>query len=119
MDRIKRHTKRVTIGIVGGVVVLVGIIMIPYPGPGWLVVFAGLAVLATEFDDARRILETVRRRYDQWTYWVKRQSRWVQLGIVAVTAAVVIVTVWLVNGYGFMNQFLQLQQPWLISPFFR
>lgn len=58
MEYVKRHTKRAFIGIVGGVVVLIGIILIPYPGPGWLVVFAGLAILATEFAFAQRLLDT-------------------------------------------------------------
>src|SRR5215468_10502274 len=44
-----RLAYRIGVGVLGGLVLVAGILMIPYPGPGWLVVFAGLAVLATEF----------------------------------------------------------------------
>jgi uncharacterized protein (TIGR02611 family) len=54
---------RTGVGIAGGVVVIAGIIMIPYPGPGWLVLLAGLALLATEFERAQRVLTFVRTRY--------------------------------------------------------
>jgi uncharacterized protein (TIGR02611 family) len=37
--------------------------LIPYPGPGWLVVFAGLALLATEFERAQRVLTFARTHY--------------------------------------------------------
>ena len=35
------------------------------PGPGWAIVFVGLAILATEFDWARRLLAYARERYDE------------------------------------------------------
>ena len=40
---------RIGVGIVGSLVVALGIVAIPLPGPGWLIVIAGLFVLATEF----------------------------------------------------------------------
>ena len=52
----KKQAKKVFIGIVGGIVLLAGIVMIPYPGPGWVVVFAGLGILSTEFEWAQRVL---------------------------------------------------------------
>jgi hypothetical protein len=33
------------------------------------------------------------------------------------TAAVVLLTVWLINGYGLVNAWFDLHQPWLNSPF--
>ncbi len=47
---------RIVVGVVGLAVLGVGILAIPYPGPGWAIVFVGLAILATEFDWARRLL---------------------------------------------------------------
>ena len=64
MNQAKRQTKKVIIGNVGGVVLLVGIVAIPYPGPGWLIVFSGLAILSTEFAWAKRILHYSRGKYD-------------------------------------------------------
>lgn len=52
-----RYTRKVVVAIVGGVLVVVGIILIPLPGPGSLVIIAGLALLATEFASARRALD--------------------------------------------------------------
>lgn len=70
---------RVGIGALGTVIVAVGIVAIPSPGPGWLIVFAGLGVLATEFEWAARVLRAARGYYDRWTTWLRQQSRGVQL----------------------------------------
>jgi uncharacterized protein (TIGR02611 family) len=119
MHKVITHSKRILIGIVGGIVVLAGLIMVPYPGPGWLVVFAGLAILATEFDSAQRLLDLAKDKYDSWQNWVVRQSLIIRILIWSVTAVIVVVTVWLVNGYGIMSQFLGLDWDWLSSPLFR
>lgn len=52
-----RTAKRVVIAVVGGTVVLIGIIMIVAPGPAFVVIPAGLAILATEFVWAQRLLK--------------------------------------------------------------
>lgn len=69
---------RIAVGVVGLLVLAVGILAIPYPGPGWAIVFVGLAILATEFDWARRLLAYARERYDAAMAWFKRQGLWVQ-----------------------------------------
>ncbi len=43
------HAYRVAVGILGGTLSVIGLLLVPLPGPGWLVVFLGLAVLGTEF----------------------------------------------------------------------
>lgn len=48
--------------ISGGTVTLVGVALLILPGPGLLTIVAGLAILASEFDWARRLLEPLRRR---------------------------------------------------------
>lgn len=116
---LKRGAKKFFVGLVGGIVLLAGIIMVPYPGPGWLVVFAGLGILSTEFAWAQRILHYAREKYDAWTEWVKRQSMLVRSLILLFTALVVVVTIWLLNGYGIIDNILNLNQQWLHSPFFR
>jgi len=52
--------RRVVVLIVGSTVVLVGVVMIVTPGPAVVVIPAGLAILATEFVWARRLLHRVR-----------------------------------------------------------
>lgn len=118
MGKLKKGAKKVIIGIVGGAVLIIGIIAIPYPGPGWLIVFAGLAILATEFEWAGRVLAFARSKYDAWTEWLKRQPLIVRLLVLALTGVVIVVTIWLLNGFGFMNRVLHLPFQWLTSPFF-
>ena len=43
------HAYRMGVAALGVTVVIVGLILVPLPGPGWLIVFCGLAILATEF----------------------------------------------------------------------
>ena len=77
-DRLRDRPKtefgyRIVVAIIGLTVLAVGILAIPYPGPGWAIVFVGLAILATEFDWARRLLAYTRNRYNAVMDWFKRQ----------------------------------------------
>lgn len=119
MNKAMKQAKKASIGIIGIVVLLIGVVAIPYPGPGWLIVFAGLAILATEFDWAQRLLDRARAKYDAWTEWLKRQSIYIKAIFLIVTSIVVVVTIWLMNGYGIMNELLHLHWDWLRSPFLR
>ena len=121
MGKIARGSKKVAVGIIGGIVVLAGLVMVPYPGPGWLVVFAGLAILSSEFEFAERLLAFARSKYDAWADWLKRQNWWIQAIVLIATGAVVIITLWLLNAFGLVLGLFQLQTtlPWLVSPFFR
>jgi uncharacterized protein (TIGR02611 family) len=83
------HAYRVCVGIVGGLIVAVGLVTIPLPGPGWLTVIAGLFVLATEFLLAERLLEFTKRHVKRWTEWVRRQPLWVRVLITVATVAFV------------------------------
>jgi uncharacterized protein (TIGR02611 family) len=62
------------VGLLGFAIIITGFVLIPLPGPGWLIVFAGLALLATEFAWAERLLHFARDRFRAWTDWVRRQS---------------------------------------------
>lgn len=57
-----KGAKRVVIGVIGGTLVLIGIALLVLPGPGILVLAAGLAVLAVEFAWARAWLAKLRRK---------------------------------------------------------
>lgn len=116
MQKTKRHLKRTAIGIAGGVVVAIGIVAIPYPGPGWLIVFTGLAILATEFEWAQRILDKAKGEYDKWQDWLKRQPMTIRLLVLAFTCLVVLVTMWLLNVFGIVTDFLRIDIPWVNSP---
>jgi uncharacterized protein (TIGR02611 family) len=53
--------KRIAIEILGWTLVLLGLAALVLPGPGLLALFAGLAVLATQYDWAERRLEPIRQ----------------------------------------------------------
>ncbi len=52
--------RKVVIGLIGGTITLIGIAMILLPGPAFIVLPAGLAILAIEFAWARRWLKKVK-----------------------------------------------------------
>jgi len=118
MHRVFRKSRKIAIGVVGGLVVLLGLVLVPYPGPGWLIVFAGLAILATEFDKARKVLDVAEGKYKQWEQWLARQNMSIKLAVWTLTAVIVVVTIWLLNGYGMINDFFNLGQGWMKSPLF-
>ena len=92
------HTARLYRTIVGGLgtlVVLIGLALVPLPGPGWLIVIIGLFIISSEFHWARRLLRFVRDNVERWTHWIMAQPLWVRWTIGAVTAAFVAVIVWL------------------------
>lgn len=47
---------RIGVAILGGAITVLGAIFLITPGPGWLVIFAGLGILASEFAWAERAL---------------------------------------------------------------
>jgi uncharacterized protein (TIGR02611 family) len=67
---------RLVVGLVGTAVTVGGLFLVPLPGPGWLVVFVGLAILASEFAWAQRVLDFGRDRLRRWTRWLGRQRLW-------------------------------------------
>jgi uncharacterized protein (TIGR02611 family) len=107
---------RIVIGVVGTLVLLVGIVTIPYPGPGWAVVFLGLAILASEFSFARKVLRYVRARYDKVMAWFARQHVAVKGLGAAFTGVVVIATLWLLGAAGWAADLVGLERSWLKSP---
>jgi uncharacterized protein (TIGR02611 family) len=57
-----RSGKRIAIAVVGAALVVAGLVMMVTPGPGLLVIIAGLAVLATEFAWAERMLDKAKEK---------------------------------------------------------
>jgi len=82
---------RVGIAIVGFLVIATGVVLLPLPGPGWVIIFIGLGIWATEFSWARRLLRFAREKVRLWTVWMARQGWFmrglVSLGIVLLVAA--------------------------------
>lgn len=77
---------RVAVGTVGALVIAGGVLLIPFPGPGWLIVIGGLAILASEFEWANSWLEFTKKQVTGWTHWVGRQALWLRVVIGVLTA---------------------------------
>lgn len=87
---------RVLVAVLGLVIVAAGLVLVPAPGPGWVIVFVGVAIWASEFDWARRLLHWGRARLSAWTGWMRVQPWWVKA---AVTLATLLVVLGLAYGY--------------------
>jgi uncharacterized protein (TIGR02611 family) len=103
-ERRERHRQRsrivrAAVALAGFVVVLAGLAMIPLPGPGLLIVAAGLAILALEFAWAERWLERTIEQVDAAGDKVRRASRAQQvilvlLVVLAVAAVITLAYAW-------------------------
>lgn len=61
--------------VLGLLVVVIGLILVPLPGPGWLIVFIGLAILGSEYHWARRFTSWLRMQLAKfWTWWRARRA---------------------------------------------
>lgn len=59
---IGKPVKRVLAAVVGAILVVVGVILLVLPGPGMLLILAGLLLLASEFPALERYVDPVRDR---------------------------------------------------------
>ena len=109
---------RISVGVIGGIVLIAGLIAIPYPGPGWLIVFAGLGILATEFEWAHRLLRFARSKYDAFADWLGRQNVMVKALFGLGTCAIVLATVWLLGAAKMIGGWVGIHWAWLASPLF-
>jgi uncharacterized protein (TIGR02611 family) len=92
--RASRAVYRFVVALLGVVITLGGLVLVPLPGPGWLIVFAGLALLATEFDAARRVLEFGRRTLRRGTTGLGEQGLGVRAGLGLGTLVCVAAALW-------------------------
>ena len=61
--------------LAGFTLLLVGVIMFFTPGPGWLVIFLGLTLLAAEFVWARRLMDRMKHEGNRLKDTVLRLNR--------------------------------------------
>jgi uncharacterized protein (TIGR02611 family) len=62
IDQVRRFFK-----ILGGFTLLgLGAVMLFTPGPGWVVIFLGLTLLAAEFVWARRLMDRMKGQGTRW-----------------------------------------------------
>ncbi|WP_052466767.1 TIGR02611 family protein [Mobilicoccus massiliensis] len=89
-----RRIYRTIIATLGLVIVLVGLVAVPLPGPGWLIVFIGVSIWASEFHWARRLHEYGVGKVREWDAWVRRRSFAVRAGLAVLTCVFVNAFLW-------------------------
>lgn len=60
-----KYARRLVIAIIGTTVLLIGLVLLVTPGPAFVVIPVGLAILATEFAWARHWLRVMRESADK------------------------------------------------------
>jgi uncharacterized protein (TIGR02611 family) len=108
-----RLALKIGIGVVGTLVVALGIVLIPFPGPGWAIVILGLAIWSLEFSWAKQLLEFTKRHVKAWTSWIGRQSLGVRAVIGVVGAIFVATIVWVSVKLSFGVDLIQVIRDWL------
>jgi len=59
------QVRRVFRIVAGFTLLIAGVVMLVTPGPGWLVIFLGLGLLAAEFVWAKRLMDRMKREGDR------------------------------------------------------
>ncbi|HSX17775.1 MAG TPA: PGPGW domain-containing protein [Candidatus Saccharimonadales bacterium] len=65
MERLASTARKIVIFTVGFIVIIVGILLLVLPGPGVLVIIAGLAILAIEFEWAKRHHQRLKTQFQR------------------------------------------------------
>ena len=60
-----RNGKRIAASVAGLALLAIGLVLLVLPGPGFLFIIAGFAVLATEYVWAERMLNLARQKAEQ------------------------------------------------------
>ena len=74
LSRVKATARKVLVGILGGLVLALGLAMIVLPGPAFIIIPAGLAILASEFEWAKRLKVRCEQKFKQWRDDHRRQK---------------------------------------------
>jgi uncharacterized protein (TIGR02611 family) len=70
---------RLVVTLIGGIVLATGIVLLPLPGPGWLIIFAGIGIWSTEYAWAARLLSWTRGHVERYSarirsWWRRRRG---------------------------------------------
>lgn len=85
-----RTIYRVLVAVLGFVIIVLGVVLLPLPGPGWVIIFLGLGVWASEFEWASNLLSWTKDTVWGWTAWVARQNIIVR-GLIGLAVAALVV----------------------------
>lgn len=63
------------VAILGVFIIIIGIIMLPLPGPGTLVILLGVTILAIEFEWARELAKKGEQGIERVLSWLKHRFK--------------------------------------------
>jgi uncharacterized protein (TIGR02611 family) len=94
---------RTLVALLGLVVVALGLVLVPLPGPGWLIVVGGIAIWAVEFVWARHLLRFTTEQLYRWNAWQRGQHWLVRVPMLLALLTIAAATLWLSikQGFGF------------------
>jgi uncharacterized protein (TIGR02611 family) len=78
---IQQMARKAAVAISGGALVVVGIPLIPLPGPGCLVIAGGLSILASEFPAAQNVLDKGKEKLENFAAKEKEDEPSDELGL--------------------------------------
>lgn len=70
--RVPKPVRKLVIFVIGWLVVIAGVAMLALPGPGWAAIFLGFAILATEFASAKQIRDWMVAKLKAIINWLRR-----------------------------------------------
>ena len=118
MRKAKKNIVRTLVLLLGWAIVLLGIILLPYPGPGTLIIFGGLALLARELKWAHDLLQWAKKFFHNWRSWFEKQPFIVKAIFGILTFLTGFVLLWMTGGLELFNNLLNLNLGWTKSPLF-
>ena len=65
MNLTSKSIKKIIVGVIGFTILIIGVSMIVLPGPAFIVIPLGLAILATEFVWAKKWLDKVKQKFTE------------------------------------------------------
>ncbi len=69
--RIPKAIRKTLVLIIGSSIIITGLIMLIFPGPGWAAIFIGFAVLASEFAFAERARDWMIAQIEKLIKYIK------------------------------------------------
>ncbi|WP_394203646.1 PGPGW domain-containing protein [Shewanella waksmanii] len=67
--------RKTLVSIIGGLTTALGVLFIVLPGPAWLLLPIGLAILSLEYPWAKKYLRISQRKLSQSAYWMDKKIR--------------------------------------------
>ena len=69
-----QQAKKLVVSVIGATILIIGLVMLVMPGPGFLVIIIGLGILATEFVWASLLLEKAKNHYEKTKQKINNRS---------------------------------------------